>query len=109
MSQLCWLLVPFWKHPLGGEAEPLGHGVGPQYRTKVEAQNWVPQQRSTMGHTDGEMGWRRERLDKADEDAIRSLLESMKQAVEKKAESNGCSTNVRLCQAENKGKQSGEY
>ena len=38
----------------------LEHGVGPQQRTEVEAQSWVPQQRSTVGHTDGEMGWRGE-------------------------------------------------
>ena len=31
----------------------LGYGVGPLKRSKVEAQ----EQRSTVGHTDGERGW----------------------------------------------------
>ena len=71
------------------EEKPLlvEYGVGPLQRSKVEAQSWVPQQRSTVGHTDGEMDWRGKRLDKAygttkprKEDIIRSLLESMKQA-----------------------------
>ena len=36
-----------------------GHGMGPDERYTMEAQSWVPQQRSTVGHTDGEMGWRK--------------------------------------------------
>ena len=50
---------------------------------------------STVGHTDGEMSWREERLDKSfgakprQENVIRSLLESIKYAVEKKAEPTG--------------------
>ena len=65
-------------------------------RTEVKAQSWVSQQRSTVGHTDGEMGWRGDGWIKlvaqrqpCKEDVIRGLLESMKQAAEKKAESNG--------------------
>ena len=71
------------------------NGVGPLPRTEVEAQSWVSQQSSTVGHTDGEMGWRGKRLDKAHgnkhrrEDVVRSLLESMKQAVERKQNTTG--------------------
>ena len=73
----------------------LGHGVGPLQCPEMEAQSWVPQQRRTVGHTDGEIGRRGERLDKAygakkprKEDVVRSLLESVNQAVEKKVEPN---------------------
>ena len=34
---------------------------------KMEAQSWVPQQKGSMGHTDGEMGWRVEGLDGTDD------------------------------------------
>ena len=33
----------------------LGHGVGPLQRSKMEAQGWVSQPRSSMGRTDGEV------------------------------------------------------
>ena len=41
----------------------LGYGAGLLQRSEVETQSWVPQQRSTVGHTDGEIGWRGKRLD----------------------------------------------
>ena len=74
----------------------LGYGVGPLQRTKVEAQSCVPQQRTQwdtpMARWAGEgndwikfMALSKPRR----EDVIRSQLESVKQAVEKKNESNG--------------------
>ena len=49
---------------------------------RLEAQSWVSQQRSTVGHTDGEgYDWikRMAQRQPRKEDVIRSLLESMKQ------------------------------
>ena len=41
----------------------LEYDVGPLQCPEMEAQSRVPQQTSTVGHTDGEMGGRRQRLD----------------------------------------------
>ena len=35
----------------GGETERRGDGVGPWQRSTVEARDWVPQQRSAVGHS----------------------------------------------------------
>ena len=75
----------------------LEYGVGPIQRTKVEAQSWVPQQRRTVGHTDGALGWRGKGLDKThgatktSQRRCNSQLAriSEKKAVEKKTEPNG--------------------
>ena len=63
---------------------------------EASAQGWVQQQRSTVGHTGGKIGWRGNDWIKRmaqqkprEEDVIRSLLESMKQGVVKKSEPNG--------------------
>ena len=60
---------------------------------KYDVGSW---QRSTVGHTDGEVGRRGKdwiklmtQLRPRKEDVVRSLLKSMKQAVEKKKESTG--------------------
>ena len=46
----------------------VGHGVGPEQCSKMEAQSWVSHQRGSVGHTDGEMGRRREGLDRTDDE-----------------------------------------
>ena len=69
-----------------------GNGVGPVQRTEMEAQISVSYQRSAVGHTDGEIGGRGKRLAQnrpRKEDVVRSLLDSVKQTVEKKAETKG--------------------
>ena len=71
----------------------LVYGVGPLQCPEMEAQSWVPEQRCTVGHTDGEMGWRGEGLmtqtQLRKEDVVRNLVESMKEPVDKKKESKG--------------------
>ena len=83
--------------PLGGEAEPLGVWRGTPYNVqrwkhKIEFHNRGVQWDTPMARWAGEendwiklLAQRKPRK----EDVIRSLLESMKQAVEKKAQPNG--------------------
>ena len=40
-----------------------GYGVGSLHCPEMDAQSWVPQKWHSVGHTDGEMGWRVEGLD----------------------------------------------
>ena len=40
-----------------------GYGLGPLQCPEMEAHSWVAQQRNSVGHTDGEMGWPWEGLD----------------------------------------------
>ena len=41
----------------------LGYGLGTLQCPEMEAQSWVAQQRNSVGHTNGEMGWQGEGLD----------------------------------------------
>ena len=98
MSQLCWLFVPFLggELPLGGEACLLGYGEGPcnvqRCKHKVGFHNRGAQWDTPMARWAGKgndwikfMAQRKPRM----EDEIRSMLEFMKEAVEKKTEPNG--------------------
>ena len=68
-SLLCWLCVRFWggERLHGGEVDPRGAWRDLNNVQRLEAQSWVSKQRGSVGHTDGEMGRRREKLDRIDD------------------------------------------
>ena len=91
MSQLCRLFVPFWggELPLGGEAEPLGEWRGTPTRCRGGSTNlgFITEEYNASEGNDWIKLMAQNKIRK--ENVIRSLLESMRQTVEKKAEPNG--------------------
>ena len=54
MLALCYFLV--WRTNAWWRSQSSWCMAGPEQCPKMEAQSWVPQQRCTVGHTDGETG-----------------------------------------------------
>ena len=67
-SLLCWLCAHFlvWRTNAWWRSQSSWCMAGPEQCPKMEAQSWVPQQRCTVGHTDGETGRWSEELDRTD-------------------------------------------
>ena len=92
MSRSCGPFVPFWvgERPRGGEAEPpeAGRGIPITYNGGSTKLGSTTPMETWAGEGNDWIKLMAQRQPRK-EDVSRSLLESMKQAVEKKAESHG--------------------